>query len=684
MSTLYNVNHKPNRLINEKSPYLLQHAYNPVDWYPWCDEAFKKANRENKPVFLSIGYSTCHWCHVMSRESFEDKEAAELLNKYFVAIKVDREERPDIDNIYMSVCQAITGSGGWPLTIIMTSDKKPFFAGTYLPKKTQYGHMGLMELLDKINTMWIEKKDDLLESSNNIVEFLHNQTVDNKKGEIRKNIIEEAYNSLRNSYDPVFGGFSSAPKFPTPHNLSFLLRYYKVKGDKEALQMVENTLDSMYSGGIFDHIGFGFSRYSVDSKWLVPHFEKMLYDNALLAITFTETYQITCKNRYKEIATKILDYILRNMTHEEGGFYSAEDADSEGVEGKFYIWDKSEVEDVLGEEASFFNEYYETKEKGNFEGKNIINLIGEDLEKIENEKIKNRLEKSIEKLFNYREKRVHPHKDDKILTAWNGLMIAAMAYAGRVFQVEKYKEAADRAINFIFNNLVNKQGRLLCRYREGEAANLGYLDDYAFLVFGLIEMYETTFESSYLRKAVELNDDMLKYFWDEENSGLFFSGKDSEELILKSKEIYDGAIPSGNSVAAMNIIRLSRMTGDKKLEQKAGEIFDFFAEKINQVPAAYTNTISAFLTNITPETHIVIAGNKNDNSTKAMISEINKKFLPFSEIIFNDESEEIYRLIPFIKNNIMVKNKTTAYVCKNNACLAPTNNMEEFHNLISK
>lgn len=678
-----NSNSISNRLINEKSPYLLQHAYNPVNWYPWSEEAFNKANRENKPIFLSVGYSTCHWCHVMEKESFEDNEVAELLNKYFIAIKVDREERPDIDNIYMSVCQAMTGSGGWPMTIIMTSDKKPFFAGTYLPKKTQYGHMGLMELLNKINKLWIEDKNKLVESSNNIVDFLQDQIV-HKKGEISEKIVNDAYESLRDSYDPVFGGFSSSPKFPTPHNLNFLLRYYRAKGDKDALQMVENTLNSMYSGGIFDHIGFGFSRYSVDSKWLVPHFEKMLYDNALLAIIYTETYQITHKDRYREIAMKILNYILRDMTSKQGGFYSAEDADSEGVEGKFYVWDKKEIKSVLGEDADFFNEHYNIKSKGNFEGKNIPNLIGENLEELEDEKIKSKLDGLKEKLFSYREKRIHPHKDDKILTSWNGLMIAAMAYAGRVFGIERYKEAASKSISFISHNLVNHKGRLLCRYRDGEAANLGYLDDYAFFVFGLIEMYEATFESSYLRKAIELNDEMVKYFWDEQNGGLFFYGKDSEELILKTKEIYDGAIPSGNSVAAMNIIRLSRITGDKKLEQKAGEIFNTFAEKINEVPIAYVNTISAFLTSKISETHVVIAGDKDHTNTKAMINEMNKKFLPFSEIIFNDESKEIYKLIPFIKNNVMVKNKTTAYVCKNNSCLAPTNDLQEFSNLISK
>lgn len=678
-----NLTNKPNRLINEKSPYLLQHAYNPVEWYPWSDKAFNKAARENKPVFLSIGYSTCHWCHVMNRESFEDKEVAEILNKYFVAIKVDREERPDIDNIYMSVCQAITGSGGWPLTVIMTADKKPFFAGTYLPKRDKYGQIGIIDLLNKINEMWIEKKDKLLESSNNIVDFLQHQIVD-KKGKLNEDIIDDAYNSLKNSYDPVFGGFSDSPKFPVPHNLLFLLRYYKIRGDEEALKMAENTLDSMYSGGVFDHIGFGFSRYSVDSKWFVPHFEKMLYDNALLSIVYTEAYQLTHKNRYKEISEKILDYVLRDMTDENGGFYSAEDADSEGVEGKFYLWDKSEIESILLEDADFFNNYYNIKSKGNFEGKNIPNLIGENLEEIGEEKVRNKINRLMEKLFNYREKRVHPHKDDKILTAWNGLMIAAMSYAGRVFERQDYKDAAKKSAYFILNNLINDNGRLLCRYRDGETGNVGFLDDYAFLIFGLLNLYEATFELDYLEKAVDLNNEMIKYFWDEENGGFFFYGKDSENLILKTKEIYDGALPSGNSVAATNLIRLSRITGHVELEEKAEEIFNLFSEKINKVPLGYINTISAFLNSTIPDTHIVIAGDKEDINTKALINEINKKFLPFASVAFNDESEEISKLIPFIEENKIVNNKATVYVCKNKACLPPTNNVEEFFYLIDE
>lgn len=678
-----NLTNKPNRLINEKSPYLLQHAYNPVEWYPWSDKAFNKAARENKPVFLSIGYSTCHWCHVMNRESFEDKEVAEILNKYFVAIKVDREERPDIDNIYMSVCQAITGSGGWPLTVIMTADKKPFFAGTYLPKRDKYGQIGIIDLLNKINEMWIEKKDKLLESSNNIVDFLQHHIVD-KKGKLNEDIIDDAYNSLKNSYDPVFGGFSDSPKFPVPHNLLFLLRYYKIRGDEEALKMAENTLDSMYSGGVFDHIGFGFSRYSVDSKWFVPHFEKMLYDNALLSIVYTEAYQLTHKNRYKEISEKILDYVLRDMTDENGGFYSAEDADSEGVEGKFYLWDKSEIESILLEDADFFNNYYNIKSKGNFEGKNIPNLIGENLEEIGEEKVRNKINRLMEKLFNYREKRVHPHKDDKILTAWNGLMIAAMSYAGRVFERQDYKDAAKKSAYFILNNLINDNGRLLCRYRDGETGNVGFLDDYAFLIFGLLNLYEATFELDYLEKAVDLNNEMIKYFWDEENGGFFFYGKDSENLILKTKEIYDGALPSGNSVAATNLIRLSRITGHVELEEKAEEIFNLFSEKINKVPLGYINTISAFLNSTIPDTHIVIAGDKEDINTKALINEINKKFLPFASVAFNDESEEISKLIPFIEENKIVNNKATVYVCKNKACLPPTNNVEEFFYLIDE
>ncbi|MBU3204073.1 thioredoxin domain-containing protein [Clostridium algidicarnis] len=589
------INKKTNRLINEKSPYLLQHAYNPVDWYGWSEEAFQKARTEDKPIFLSIGYSTCHWCHVMAHESFEDEEVANVLNNYFICIKVDREERPDIDSVYMSVCQAMTGSGGWPLNLFLTKDKKPFYAGTYFPKTSKYNQTGFIEILESINNVWVSNKDHVLTTADQVVKTLNGDTYD-ESSNISKDILNEGFQSFLNSFDAVFGGFSKAPKFPSPHNLSYLLSYYKDTREKRALEMVEITLKSMYKGGIFDHIGFGFSRYSVDEKWLVPHFEKMLYDNALLAIAYIETYEITKDNIYKEVAEKILAYILRDMTSKEGGFYCGEDADSEGVEGKFYLWDFAELYKVLNmEEANLFIKYYGIQREGNFEGRNIPNLIGEELEDLDKNGLKEKLENIRRKLFDYREKRIHPHKDDKILTSWNGLMIAAFAKAGRVFHEDKYKDASIKALEFIFSKLQRADGRLLARFREGESRYLAYLDDYAFIIWALIETYEVTKAFSYVEKALELNKQMIDLFKDKEKGGLFLYGNDSEKLILRPKDIYDGAIPSGNGVAAMNMLRLSKITGDVKLKDEAESIFKVFGDSINKIPRAHAKTLEALL-----------------------------------------------------------------------------------------
>ncbi|WP_051652462.1 thioredoxin domain-containing protein [Clostridium algidicarnis] len=589
------INKKTNRLINEKSPYLLQHAYNPVDWFSWSEEAFQKAKTENKPIFLSIGYSTCHWCHVMEHESFEDEEVANILNNYFVSIKVDREERPDIDSVYMSVCQAMTGGGGWPLNLFLTKDKKPFYAGTYFPKTSRQNQTGFMEILESIHDVWVSNNDHVLTTADQVVKTLNGDTYD-ESSNISKDILNEGFQSFLNSFDAVFGGFSKAPKFPSPHNLSYLLSYYKDTREPKALEMVEITLKSMYKGGIFDHIGFGFSRYSVDEKWLVPHFEKMLYDNALLAIAYIETYEITKDNIYKEVAEKILTYILRDMTSKEGGFYCGEDADSEGVEGKFYLWDFTELYKVLNmEEANLFINYYGIQREGNFEGSNIPNLIGEELEDLDKNSLKEKLENIRRKLFDYREKRIHPHKDDKILTSWNGLMIAAFAKAGMVFHEEKYKDVSTKALDFIFSKLQREDGRLLARFRQGESRYQAYLDDYAFIIWALIEVYEVTKDYFYIKKALELNKQMIELFLDKEKGGLFLYGKDSEELILRPKDIYDGAIPSGNSVAAMNMLRLFKITGDINLKEEAESIFKVFGNSINKIPRAHAKTLEALL-----------------------------------------------------------------------------------------
>ncbi len=656
-----------NRLINEKSPYLLQHAHNPVDWYPWGDEAFAKAKAEDKPVFLSIGYSTCHWCHVMERESFEDPEVAEILNKHFISVKVDREERPDIDTIYMAVCQAITGHGGWPLTVILTPDKKPFFAGTYFPKQDSRGMPGLIGMLTRITGLWQNEREKLQYTVNDITRVIENNFFTHDRGAITKDTLSRAYNYFENSFDPEYGGFGRAPKFPSPHNLSFLLRYWKMTGREQALEMVEKTLESMYLGGIYDHIGFGFSRYSTDRRWLVPHFEKMLYDNALLAIAYLETYQAAKKEKWAKITRDIFTYVLRDMTSPEGAFYSAEDADSEGVEGKFYVWTPDEIKEVLGtEEGEKFCQQYDITPEGNFEGKSIPNLIrtgyrsGDPL--------------AIKQLFIYRDRRVHPFKDDKILTGWNGLMIAALSLGARVLEEPQYAEAAEKAVSFIMENLRREDGRLLARYRDGEAAYAAYVDDYAFLVWGLIELYQATFKPDWLLLALELNRDMLKYFWDESNGGLFQYGSDAENLISRPKETYDGATPSGNSVAALNLLKLARLTGDSNLEEKSRIQLQVFGGSINEAPMGHSHFLMGAWFDMVPPLEVTLCGDPKSGEMKEMLRVINSDFRP--ELLLTlkppgDAGEQISEIVPFTKDRRPMEGRATAYVCTNYACRQP-------------
>lgn len=671
-----NMHQNANRLVNEKSPYLLQHAYNPVNWNPWGEEAFAKAKAEDKPIFLSIGYSTCHWCHVMEKESFENEAVAAILNKYFVAIKVDREERPDIDSIYMTVCQALTGSGGWPLTIFMTPDKNPFYAGTYFPVESKYGMPGIMDVLNSIAQQWNEKREDIVNSSERIVE--HIKSIDTKVNleEIGEGEIHNAYDNFKSVFDVNYGGFGSYPKFPTPHNLRFLLRYWKNYNEPKALEMVEKTLEAMYEGGIFDHIGFGFSRYSTDQKWLVPHFEKMLYDNALLSSVYVEAFEATGNVFYKEVAEKIFTYILRDMTSKEGAFYSAEDADSEGVEGKYYVLTLKEVALVLGEEFyETFCDHYNITGKGNFEGKNIPNLIGMDSSTKVDEDLQSKLEKMRKKLFAYRERRIHPYKDDKILASWNGLMIAALAYGGRIFDNSSYIHQAEKAMNFILCNMINEKGRLMARYRDGEIAHLGYLEDYAFLIHALIELYEATFNVKYLTKALELNEKMLKLFKDEDQGGLFLYGGDGEELIVRPKDIYDGAVPSGNSVATLNMLRLSRLSADKELENEAYRQFEVFASKVKTIESAHAYFMTALLYSVVQGKDIILSGQEQAVETKAMIKEINSTYLPFATVVLNTGDE---RLNAEIKAHKPLQGKTTAYICEDFNCKEPITDLKKF------
>ncbi|MBW9152029.1 thioredoxin domain-containing protein [Clostridium estertheticum] len=678
-------NRKANKLINEKSPYLLQHAYNPVNWNPWCEEAFALAKVEDKPIFLSIGYSTCHWCHVMEKESFENEEVAAILNRYFIAIKVDREERPDVDSIYMSVCQSLTGSGGWPLTIFMTSDKKPFYAGTYFPRESMRGMPGIKDVLISIAEQWNENKESIIESSKKIVDHIKKNDVFVKTGEMGEDEIHNVFSSFKSIFDDKYGGFGRSPKFPAPHNLQFLLRYWKNYKEPKALEIVETTLKAMYAGGIFDHIGFGFSRYSTDQKWLVPHFEKMLYDNALLAQVYIEAFEATGKKFYKDVSDKIFTYILRDMTSKEGAFYSAEDADSEGIEGKYYLLTQEEVALVLGEESyKIYCEQYDITQRGNFDGRNIPNLIGKQSSTNIDEETERKLEKMREKLFEYREKRIHPYKDDKILTSWNGLMIAAIAYGGRVFQNTSYINAAEKAMNFILSKMINDKGRLMARYRDGDVAHLGYLDDYAFTVHALIELYEVTFNAVYLTKAIELNENMIKLFKDEKQGGLFLYGVDGEELISRPKDIYDGAMPSGNSVATLNMLRLSRITANTKLEDEAALQFKVFASKVKTIESAHAYFMTALLYSAVPGKDIIIAGDEDEVGTKAMIKEINSTYLPFATVVLNTGDGRLNSINSELDAHKPLLGKTTAYICENYICREPITDLQKFSEFIKE
>ncbi|MGE5474649.1 MAG: thioredoxin domain-containing protein [Ignavibacteriales bacterium] len=673
-----------NKLSQEKSPYLLQHAHNPVNWYPWGTEAFEKAAQEDKPIFLSIGYSTCHWCHVMERESFEDQDVADILNNYYISIKVDREERPDIDHIYMSVCQALTMSGGWPLTIIMTPDKKPFFAGTYFPKYAKMGLLGLIDILTAIAKAWSENKNLLYQSGEDIINTIKSANQDNRASMLSENDISNAFKELSRTFDSTYGGFGCAPKFPMPHSLMFLLRYWKKYKEQHALDIVEKTLTSMYNGGIFDHIGFGFSRYSTDRQWLVPHFEKMLYDNSLLAIAYLEAFQATGKAIYRNVAEKIFDYVLRTMTSPEGGFYSAEDADSEGEEGKFYTWTKSEIESLLEpSDAELFCSHYDITSGGNFEEKNIPNLIRSKKDiSIEEEK---RLNASREKLFDYREKKVHPYKDDKILTSWNGLMISALSLGYRVLGNKSYLNSAEKAAYFIINNLTDKNGRLLARYRDGESAYPGYIDDYSFFIWGLIELYEASHKPEHLKYAIDFNQQLIDAFWDKEDGGLYMYGSDSEQLLLRPKDSYDGSTPSGNSVSTMNFLRLAKLTGKFELEDFAKKQFETFGTMVKSSPASHTFFLMSYLFSLTNAKEVVIVGELHQDQTKKMIEKINSLFLP--DIVFhvtpgNGESQDLAEIAPFLAGHKLINDSATAYICKNFSCQEPITDLQYFEEAI--
>ncbi|MEM7133529.1 MAG: thioredoxin domain-containing protein [Chloroflexota bacterium] len=697
-----------NRLINEKSPYLLQHAYNPVDWYPWGEEAFAKAAAEDKPIFLSIGYSTCHWCHVMEAESFEDEEVAALMNDAFVAIKVDREERPDIDGIYMNVAHLMQTRGGWPLNVVLTPETKPFFVATYIPKESRFQRAGMMDLIPQIETVWQTRRDEILAFADEVTDALQPPRMSQVTnlgqniGEdlLGPNTLANAFAQLSQRFDPVYGGFGTAPKFPSPHNMLFLLRYWQRTGNEQALQMVETTLQSMRQGGVYDQIGFGFHRYSTDQQWKLPHFEKMLYDQAMLSMAYTEVYEATKNEAYQRIAREIFTYVLRDMTDSQGGFYSAEDADSEGEEGIFYLWSVEELNDLLGpDDASLVTTMSSMTEEGNFleeatreaTGKNIVyweQSIDETASALglTPDELNERLEVIRQVLFDVREERIHPHKDDKVLTDWNGLMIVALAKAGRAFDEPLYISAAVNAADFLLETMKNQDGRLLHRYREGEAGLLANIDDYAFMVWGLLELYESTFDLRYLEEAIRLNNELETHFWDDFTGGFFFTPDDGETLIARQKEIYDGAIPSGNSVAMLNLLRLGRITADASYEERADEVGKAFSSQIANSPTAYTQLMSALEFGLGPSYEVVIVGEEGAEDTEALLRALRDAYVPNKVVLLRgpDDDAPIIELAEYAKYYYEIDDSATAYVCQNYICELPTNDPETMVSLLVK
>jgi len=690
-----------NRLASEKSPYLLQHAENPVDWFSWNDEAFEKAKKEDKPIFLSIGYSTCHWCHVMAHESFEDEEVASLMNDAFVNIKVDREERPDIDGVYMQVAQMMTQRGGWPLTIIMTPDKKPFYAGTYIPKKGRYNMPGMLDLIPQIKKIWESDRSNIDEIIQNIETALASTSGEAVGDDITEDALQSAFNQLSQRFDEKLGGFGRAPKFPSPHNLMLLLRIWKRYDDPRALGMVETTLEEMRKGGLFDQVGYGFHRYSTDANWLLPHFEKMLYDQAGLMMIYTEAYQATKKSLYSDVVKEIFTYLSRDLMSPEGTFYSAEDADSEGVEGKFYVWPYEEIENLLTEkETEVFTKFYKIEPKGNFleestreeTGLNIPHITSS-VEDIANKfnldanEFLETVESARVKLFTEREKRVRPHRDEKILTDWNGFMIAALAKAGTALGDPVLVKAAERAMKFLLENLMNGKGELYHRYSDGEVAHRAFLDDYAYIIYGLLELYEATFEPRYLERAKQLTDDMLLHFLDVDNGGFFFTADYSEELLVRRKDSYDGAMPSGNSIAMVNLIRLARLLGDSKYEDHANNIGKAFSSDINRSHSAFSMMLVGLDFALGPSFEIVIAGKPENDDTHAMLDQIRKNFIPRKIVLLRgteNQSRAITELAPFTKYHEPVQGKATAHVCIDHNCKLPTTDLVMMMKLIGE
>ncbi len=670
-----------NHLQTEKSPYLLQHIDNPVDWYPWSAAAFKIARDESKLVFLSIGYSTCHWCHVMAHESFEDEEVARLLNQNYISIKVDREERPDIDQVYMEVCQRMTGSGGWPLTIIMTPDAQPFYAATYLPKYGRHGQHGMMNLLPWVADKWQEDPASLRRAAEEIVGEIQGGGSPSAGNSVSLDLHTKAEQTLKKTFDRHYGGFGKAPKFPRPHDLTFLLKRYRLSGDEQCLAITEQTLQMMRNGGIYDHLGFGFHRYATDEKWLVPHFEKMLYDQAGLILAYLKAWQITGREVYARTVRELLVYLSRDMATTEGAFFSAEDADSEGVEGKFYLWTETEITALLNDDADTFCKTYNVAKTGNYHdeltGKvtdsNILHMTSSSSDESDKEVLIEPLAASRKCLFAAREKRVRPHLDDKIITAWNGMTISALAEAGRVLGKQEYITSARHAVDFILTTMRDKDGRLFRRYRQGEAAICAFSEDYAFFARSLLDLYSADFDSRRLAQAIELAKVLRKFFQDPENGRLYDTPYDGEKLLIRPSSTFDGAMPSASSIALAVFARLFLLTGDASWQASADQLLQSLSSELSRYPAGYTQLLQSSNWLLQPTREVVIVGTPGEASTEAMLSVARSSSLQQTAIIFKplDDSSEIARLAPFIKQMQALNGSATAYVCQNFTCREP-------------
>jgi uncharacterized protein len=662
-----------NALADETSPYLLQHAHNPVDWYPWGEEALSKAKKEDKPILLSIGYSACHWCHVMEHESFENEEIARLMNENFVNIKVDREERPDLDSIYMSVVQMMTGSGGWPMTLFLTPDQVPFYCGTYFPPDDRYGRPGFRQVLMSVAHAYRDKKQLLHEDARTVVGELQktNAIASDSQSDLTDDALDVALSGIVAGYDPRYGGFGSAPKFPPSMALSFLMRSYQRTGNEQLLEIVEKTLTGMACGGIYDQLGGGFHRYSVDARWLVPHFEKMLYDNALLSRVYLDAYLLTGNSLFRRIAEETLDYVLREMTSPEGGFYSSQDADSEGREGAFFLWTPREVQSILGEdEADLFCRYYDITPEGNFEHENILNIprsldVVARLNNVPEEHLLKMLRRGRNRLFEAREKRVRPGRDEKILTSWNGLMLRSFAEAAASLDRKDYGQAAVRNAEFLVSAL-RRDGKLLRSYKDGRARFNGYLEDYACLIDGVLSLYETTFDPRWIAEAGDLADRMVRMFWDSGGSGFYFTSEDHEALIHRPKEFYDNAVPSGNSVSAYALQKLFKLTGDERWSSCAISILKSLCGSMQRYSSAFPHLLCALDFYLGKSKEIAIAGNPESPDTREMLKEIFHAYLP-NKVVACGLGSGVFLL----RDKPQISGTATAYVCENSACQAP-------------